>query len=361
MESLLEKSMFDKFSNLKSYQQQKIVDFLQRFSVINLIDTNFIANKDMYCRKCSSTLFVKNGTFTRKESAKKIQRYKCKQCGCTQFGDANTALYNLKKKDKWTDYVYLMLDKAIPLSAVSISKSIDVSNRTGFRWRHKFLSSLNQSKPFSSEEEQEIDEVYFRFCVKGTIGKEKFETYIAPGHPDNIENKLRKKEKRMQAESHQAIFLCRHNRMGDFDFNPIKTLKKGLVSEADLKRVMKDFDLSKKTILTDKESSMCAYMNTLEDVNHLTFRSSDIKKGILENKNVHNNNINSMMSRLNNWFKFFHGVSTKYLENYLKWFRFKNLFKSFKIKQMLEYSLTDRESYPRFQNLFKTYEIFVYI
>ncbi len=124
---------------------------------------------------------------------------------------------------------------------------------------------------------------------------------------------------------------------------------------------MKDFDFSDKTILTDKESSMIAYMKTLKSVNHLTFKSSDMKKGIIENKKVHNNNINSMMAKANFWFKNFHGVSTKYLENYVKWFRFKNLFKKFKFEKLIEYSLFDKESYPRFQNLFKTYTEFVYI
>ena len=361
MKTIQTEKIIDKFSNLKDYQQKKIIKFLNKFLAINIIDPDFITGKQMVCPDCGSKFFVKNGTYERKIDEKKVQRYLCKKCRGTQFPDINTPLYNLKEKSKWVDFVCLMLDKDEPMSCVSIAKALDVSERTSFRWRHKFLSSLNQVNPLSSAEEQEIDEVYFPFNVKGTIGKEKFEEYITPKHEDNIESKLREKEKVMQKENYQVIFLCRHNRMGDFDFNPIKIQKKGIVAQADLKRVMTDLDLSGKTILTDKEPSMIAYMKTLEGVNHLTFRSSDMKKGILKDKKVHNNNINSMMAQIGTWFKYFHGVSTKYLENYLKWFRFRNLFKLFKIRKMIEYSLFDKESYPRFKNLFKTYEKFVYI
>ncbi len=201
-----------------------------------------------------------------------------------------------------------MLDNENPTSAVYMSEALNISESTGFRWRHRFLSSLNKILPLSVEEELEIDEVYFRFNVKGTIGKEKFNEYFGPAHPDNVESELRIKEKVMQEESYQTIFLCQHNRLGDFDFSPIKIQKKGIVSQVDLERVMKNMDLSGKTVLTDKEPSMIAYFKKNNTVNHLTFRSSDMKKGVLENANVHNNNINRTMEKANILFKYFHGI-----------------------------------------------------
>ena len=361
MKTISTKEIIGKYSNLKKYQQKRIIKFLNKFLAINIIDTDFIAGQEMVCSACGSTFFVKNGTYERKTDDNKVQRYSCKKCESTQYRDKNTPLYNLKEKGKWVDFMYLMLDSEQPMSAVSISKALEISESTAFRWRHRFLSSLNEVNPLPVEEELEIDEVYFSFNVKGTIGKEKFDKYFGPNHEDNVESKLRKKEKFMQKENYQVIFLCRHNRLGDFDFSPIKIQKKGIVSKADLERVMKDLELSNKTILTDKEPSMIAYMKTLSSVNHLTFRSSDMKKGILKNANIHNNNINSMMAQVGSWFKYFHGVSSKYLENYLKWFRFRNLFKLLNIKKMVKYSLFDKESYPRFRHLFKTYEEFVYI
>ncbi|MEA3497268.1 MAG: IS1595 family transposase [Bacteroidota bacterium] len=349
------KDIINKYKYLKLYQQKILLKFLNQFLSINIIDTGSISAEGMICRRCGADFFVKNGTY------KNNQRYQCKACGSTQFRDANTPLYNLKLKDKWSDFVYIMLDSEQPMTNERISKVLDFDKKTAQRWRHKFLSSLNEVNPLELDEEVEIDEVYLKFCVKGVIGREKYEEYFFYGSPDNVESELRKKEKKMIEEKYQSIFLCQHNRMGDFDFSPIKIQKKGIVSKEDLERVMKELDLSKRTVITDKETSMMSYMNTLDNVNHLTFRSSDIKKGILENKKVHNNNINNTMMLLRGWLKVFRGVSTKYIWNYLKWFRFLNLFKLFKTRQMIGYSLSDKNSYPRFKNIFKTYEEFVYI
>jgi len=363
METILKEKIINKFSELKEYQQKKIVKFLNKFLAINIIDTDFISGKNRVCAECGSTFFVKNGTYKRKNDKKKVQRYLCKKekCRGTQSANKNTPLHNLKKKTEWVDFVYLMLGNDELMSCSSISKNLDISERTAFRWRHRFLSSLKKSNPISIGEEFELDEVYFPFNVKGTIGKEKYDEYYGHKHPNNVESELRRKEKIMKKEKYQSIFLCRHNRSGDFDFFTIKIQKKGIVSKVDLERVMQDFDLTNKTIITDKETSMKAYMNTLESINHLTFKSSDMKKGIIKDVNVHNNNINSMMAQLGTWLKKFHGVSTKYLDNYLSWFRFRVLFKSSKIEKMVKFSLIDKESYPRFKNLFKTYEAFVAI
>ena len=349
------KKIINKYNYLKPYQQNILHKFINQFIAINFIDIGSISAEGMVCRSCGAAFFVKNGTY------KENQRYKCKACGSTQFKDANTPLYNLKLKDKWTDFVYIMLDKEQAMTTEKISKLLDFDKKTAQRWRHKFLSSLNEVNPLELEEEVEIDEVYLKFCVKGVIGKEKYKKYFFYGSNSNLESELRKKEKIMEREKYQSIFLCMHNRKSDFDFLPIKIQKKGIVSKKDLERIMKKIDLSKKTVITDKETSMLSYMNTLDNVNHLTFRSSDIKKGILKNKKVHNNNINNTMRLLREWLKVFKGVSTKYIWNYLKWFRFLNLFKVFKTKQMIKYSVSDKNSYPRFKNIFKTYEQFVYI
>ncbi len=352
MEKEKQLNINEKFQDLKPYQQKTVARFLDNFSTINAIDVSSISSIGMICRKCGATSFVKNGT------TNYVQRYQCKACKSTQFHDANTPLYNLKMKEKWADFVFIMLDEERSKTGRYISNELDISSKTAQRWRHKFLSSLNSVHSITLLEESELDEVYFPFTVKGVIGKEKFDVYIEPEHPDNVESAFRIEEKKMEEESYQSIFLCLHNRHQDFDFIPIKNQKKGIVSEADLTRIMQDINLSGKTVITDSESSMKSFLNKIEDVNHLTFKSSDIKQGILEEKSVHNNNINNTMMLLREWLKKFHGVSTKYLWNYLKWFRFIRQFELFKMKEFLGFTLTDKQSYPRYKALFENYVIF---
>jgi len=347
-----QENISQKFQDLKPYQQKTVERFLDNFSMINGLNLVSISSEGMVCRNCGANNFVKNGTI------KGVQRYQCKVCDCTQSHDANTPLYNLKLKDKWTDFVFIMLDKERSITSSNISKELEVNYKTAFRWRHKFLSSVNVVDNIELSEETELDEIYFPFTVKGIIGKEKFDVYIAPEHPDNVESEFRIEEKMMEEESYQSIFMCIHNRHQDFDFIPIKNQKKGVVSEADLTRIMQKIKLSGKTVITDSETSMKSFLNKIGDVNHLTFKSSDIKRGILEEKNVHNNNINNTIMLLKNWLKDFFGVSTKYLWNYLKWFRFIRKFEIFKMKEMLRFTLSDKNSYPRFKSLFDDYVVF---
>ena len=124
MKTILTKKIISKFSNLKPYQQKKIVKFLNKYLAINIIDTDFITGKEMVCKDCGSNFFVKNGTYKRKIDKKKVQRFLCQKCRNTQFTDVNTPLYNLKEKNKWVDFVYLMLDKEEPMRCDSISKAM---------------------------------------------------------------------------------------------------------------------------------------------------------------------------------------------------------------------------------------------
>lgn len=343
----------EKFKELKPYQKKTVARFLENFSMINDLNLVSISSEGMICRNCGKNIFIKNGT------SNGVQRYQCKACNSTQFHDANTPLYNLKLKDKWTDFVFIMLDNERSKTTSKISEELDINYKTAFRWRHKFLSSLNNVNNIELSEETELDEIYLPFTVKGVLGKEKFDVYIAPDHPDNVESEFRIEEKMMEEESYQSIFMCIHNRHQDFDFIPIKIQKKGVVSEADLTRIMQEIKLSEKTVITDSETSMKSFLNKIGNVNHLTFKSSDIKQGILEEKNVHNNNINNSMMLLKNWLKDFFGVSTKYLWNYLKWFRFIRKFEIFKMKETLRLTLIDKNSYPRFKSLFDDYVAFV--
>jgi len=343
-------------SILKQYQQAIIYRLIGKYNLINGLDlTKKIECQTMYCRKCGHEHFVKNGHYNGK------QRYQCKECKATQFSDANTALYNLKYKQKWVDYVSIMLEANQVHSCQAISEMLDIEKKTVHQWRHKMLSCLNEFHNIEIGTEQELDEVYFPFCVKGRIGKEKYDTYIKPKHPDNQESKLRIQEKKMMDEHYQVICMCYHNRNKDFKLSPFKIQKKGIVSEDDISRVLKDVDFNNKTVITDSEPSLKAYFKNCSEVNHLTFKSSDIKQGIIIEKNVHNNNINNTVMLLREWIKKFKGVSTKYLANYLKWFRLRNIFDLDKMKVFLKDYAVDNKLYPRYLNIFQKYENLVFL
>jgi transposase-like protein len=336
-------------AELKNYQEKIIERLIGQFSVLNETDVSkFTPLGTMVCVKCGGDFFVKNGTHNDR------QRYKCKKCKNTQFADANTALYNLKLKDKWVDFVFIMLDKDQPKTLKKIGELLDINIKTAHQWRHKFLTAISEVQQLEVSQEVELDEIYLPFCVKGRIGKEKYDMWYKEHDPRNIESELRKEEKIKESEHYQTILLCSHNRNNDFDFHPIKIQKKGIVSQEDLKRTC-NLDLKKKTVITDSEPSMKAFLNSIEGVEHKTFKSSDMKQGKMVEANIHNNNINNTMTRLRKWLGLFNGISTKYINLYLKWFRFENLFSFSEIKKNVKTSLTDKMTYSNYRNIFSNY------
>ncbi len=347
-------------TKLKQYQSKVIARLIGNFRKLNAIDVSeFTPRSTMLCRKCNGHHLVKNGVFNKR------QRYKCKDCNHTQFADANTALFNLKFKDKWVDFVYIMLDNEQPKSCEKISKSLEINIKTAHEWRLKFLTAISDIEPIGDSQELELDEIYLPFCVKGRIGKEKYDEWYGENNPQNVESSLRKEEKIKEEQKHQTIYLCTHNRNADFDFTPIKIQKKGIVAADDLVRVNTN-NLSEKTVITDSEPSMKAFLKSYTDVNHQTFKSSDIKQGIMVETGIHNNNINNTMMRLKKWLKNFSGVSTKYQKQYLNWFRFQNLFTGFdfnglNIRDAVNKTLTDKDAYSKFKSIFLFYGLFINI
>lgn len=343
-----------KIDELKSHQQDCIYNMLVEFLSNNEVDLLSLLKGEMICRSCGSLHLVKNG------SSKGHQRYKCKLCGTTMSCDANTPLYNLKHKDKWVDYIYYMLSMDYSLSCEKISKVIGINKKTAHEWRHKFLAALNRTNPLKATKIVEMDEVFVKFCVKGQIGNEKYEEFYYDGCKYNKPSKLRKKERYYAKKKFNNVILCIHNRNNDFDFVPMKIQKKGSVATSDIAKAVEYTGINDITVVTDCSKSMIKYFKTRPDIMHETFVSDDIKKGIIVDANIHNNNINNTMNLLRRWMKVFFGFSTKYLWNYLKWFRFIRLFNAFKMKEFAEYSIEDKYSYKRFRDLFNIYNKYLY-
>ncbi|MCK5678050.1 MAG: IS1595 family transposase [Flavobacteriaceae bacterium] len=340
---------------LKLYQQNMLDKFLNTFVKNNNINTSEISISNMECRKCSKTYFVKNGKFNG------IQRYKCKNCNATQSSDVNTPLYKLKLKAKWIDFVYIMLDETEKHTCRNIADKLEINIKTAHQWRHKFIASLKDVNPIELENEVEMDEVQLSFTVKGILGKEKFERFNWNDKTENIPTELRLAELSKIEKKETAFFMCIHNRNSDFDFVPIKIQQRGTVKSTDIENVFEKTGIADKTIITDQGKPMAKYLKKRVDINHLTFNSKDCKKGNLPDKNIHNNHINSVMSHFKDWKKQFHGFSTKYVLNYLKWFRFIKLFKNFVIREIAELSLSNKEASNEYQNTFSTYQKFMYV
>ncbi len=95
------------------------------------------------CPSCKSHSFRKHGKHLG------IQRYRCKNCHKTFKETVNTPLHWIHKKDLMYGYLVTMREKCTIRAAAA---RLGISKETSFAWRHKLLSSLNAqaSRPASS-------------------------------------------------------------------------------------------------------------------------------------------------------------------------------------------------------------------
>lgn len=249
-------------------------------------------NKGFLCPHCGSKHVVRHGTYNDK------QRYLCRNCNST-FGDmTNTPMSRTKFPEKWSVFVECMLE------GYSLRKSaeiVGVSYVTLFYWRHKILAALTEADNNPFEGIVEMDETFFLHSEKG---KKK------------LNRQSRKRggtAKRRGTSADQVCVLVARDR------------SKNTVSKvATLGRInMKRVDQIVGSLL-DHENMLCTdglhgYRTFAESkfMDHFELKDMRVYKGIF-----HIQNVNAYHSRLKKWVRHFNGVATKYLDNYLAWFRF---------------------------------------
>ena len=93
-----------------------------------------------------------------------MPRYRCKACQKTFTPLTGTPLSGLHYKDRWIDQARALI------CGESIAKAAErcaIDHTTAFRWRHRFLSALNQDKPKSLSGIVEADETFILESFKG--------------------------------------------------------------------------------------------------------------------------------------------------------------------------------------------------
>jgi transposase-like protein len=275
-------------SSLDGLTYQELVKIKEEIRKID--DRKKVANileEQQYvtCGHCGSSSYVKYGR------RNDLQRYKCKKCGKTFNQLTSTPLARLRKKGRW--FVYSdCLNNGLTLRISSMFTGVAMS--TAFRWRHRLLTNTQQLHPSSMNGVVESAETYFRYSEKGSrkpselaveVNKEAPKVYVFSNRDRN------------QNQTNEILM----------DFSPEK------VSETQMLKIAKDI-----LFVSDSRE----FYRSLAQKFNLRQGVLNLKKGELIKKQVvHLNNINDYFVRLHDWMKRFNGVATKYLVNYLGWFR----------------------------------------
>jgi transposase-like protein len=233
------------------------------------------------CGHCKSTDYVKNG---RKND---LQRYKCRSCGKNFNQLTGTPLANLRMKGRWLKFSDCLRN------GLSVRKSAEltgVDKTTAFRWRHRFLINSNVIKPDRLEGVVENKETSFKYSEKG------------------------------------ARVVLYPERIGTDVFVLTSINRNRNVSEALVEDLKLDNLISFNKSLYAHDTLFCSdnkniYSRLVKSLN-LRHGKIDSKKKIFEKKNiVHLRNALGYNDDLHGWMTRFRGVATKYLHNYLSWYR----------------------------------------
>ncbi len=283
----------DSLDSLNTIQFRKLKSNIKEVEdkepVTKILETNY---SELFCPHCNHIHVQRWG------KRNGLQRYRCKMCRMTFNSLTGTPLARLRKKEQWIKYSMCLKQG---LSIRKSAKKCDVHRNTAFKWRHRFLHNANHIKAKSLNGIVEADETYFLKSEKGN---------------KNLTRKARKRGgtayQRGGSKDHVCVFVSRDRNGYTIDsvfesFNALnldKVFKNVLSKDAlfcsDCKPVYKSF--------TKGSNIRHGSINLL--------KGEKIKKDI-----VHIQNVSLYHSRVKDWMIRFNGVATKYLHNYLSWFR----------------------------------------
>ncbi len=256
------------------------------------------------------------------------QRYLCHSCKKTFADFTSSPAYNSKKPlEKWLLYAKCMIN------GYSIRKSAEIVGihpSTSFYWRHKILDAIRMFLGVGHVEGiVEADETFFRESFKGNHSKNSNFKMPRESHKRGTPASKR------GISNEQVCVATAVDRQGDII---AELICRGRITHNDLNRLYAERINDNSILCTDSHKSYIRFANNLH-LEHHRIKPGRFKEGI-----YHIQHVNSMHSELKQWIRRFKGVSTKYLANYLYWFKWLQLFKYerdiIKAKDLLLHSST---------------------
>lgn len=292
-------------------------------------------NKQGCCAHCGHGKYVKFGM------DKGSQRYKCKSCNRSFTEYTGTWMAGIRRKEKIDDYMQLMLEEK---SLDKIKVALSINKKTAFDWRHKILASIEDTNKGGFTGITESDETFFLQSDKGR------------------EVETRKPRKRGGSSSKKGInddhiaVIVTQDRKKQID---VTVATKGRLKKIDLEKAIGN-RLTQQTVLCS--DSHVSYKGFAIDkhIEHHPLRS-DLKQRVISGV-YHIQHVNSAHRRIKKWIdNQFWGVSTKYLQQYLNWYRLKEILKGSTqfVKDFAQRSVEDITAHMRYQQIASRYELLI--
>jgi len=294
-----------------------------------------LINKQVGCPHCNSLKFYRFG------KDKGSMRFMCKECKRTFTEYSGTWLAGLHKKELVNDYLDLMYEQK---SLDKIKEALHINKKTAFDWRHKILSSFEEVEKKDFKGIIESDETFFLKSDKGS---------------KKLTHKGRKRggsSSKRGISGDQVAVIVTTDRKGSMDLS-VATM--GRIGKNDIETAIGSRISSGSILCTDGHVS---YKGFAKDVNltQVVLRA-DLKQYVKQGI-YHIQNVNSLHNKVKKWIdSTFWGVSTKYLQNYMNWFRIKQEFRKsiYAEQDMVNCSTEDSSSLNRYRQINYRYQMLI--
>jgi len=289
-------------------------------------------NKISCCPHCTSKKYHKHGI------DKGSQRYYCNTCKRTFTEYTGTWLSGIHKKELVTDYLKLMEQE---LSLDKIKVSLGINKKTAFDWRHKVLSSLENTDKGSFKGITESDDTFFLQSSKGS------KLY------DRKPRKRGGQANKRGISNEQVAVIVTADRGTELD---LSVARLGRIKKTDIEKAIGQ-RITQETILCSDSHVSYKGFAIDNNIEHHAIRA-DLKQYVKQ-KVYHVQHVNAIDSRLKSWIEYqFGGVSTKYLQKYLNWFKTKEKLKQSKefLKDFTNRSLEDITARNRYMMINQGYK-----
>ena len=294
---------------------------------------DLLNNKQGVCPHCNHNKYIKFG------SKSNLQRYKCKSCNRSFTEYSGTWIAGIHHKEKLDDYLGLMLEEK---SLDVIKNILTINKKTAFDWRHKVLSSLSRNDKDQFTGITESDETFFLDSRKGK---------------PVLHRKPRKRggsSKTRGVSNDQVAVIVTQDRKSGLDLT-VATM--GRLKKVDIENAIGARVEPSTTILCSDAHSSYVGFAIDNKIEHHTLKA--VTKERVKKKVFHIQHVNSTHNKAKKWIKnTFWGVSTKYLQQYLYWYRVKEELKKSndRLKSFTQKSTQDIEAYQKYRNIQGSFE-----
>lgn len=226
-------------------------------------------------------------------------RYRCTSCRKTFNALTGTPLAGLRRMDRWNDQARALISGETVAKA---SVRCDVAYTTAFRWRHRFLASLDLDKPQHLSGIVEADETFVLESFKGRRSD----------LPRAARKRGGKAAKRGLSVEQIPVMVARDRSGATVDAVLAR------LDTASITKVLGSVITRPAELCCDGGSAITAFARRAKLTFHVLPAPGTPKP---EAPELHINNVNAYHGRLKEWMRRFHGVATKNLPNYLSWRR----------------------------------------